>query len=205
MRTLQLLIMTMFLINDDDKNLDEKNKIIRKNKNKKKKRKTQNTNNRYAPLENMNESFNKSFKDNLLQSEINVATQDQINCNVWNQERKKALIIGNSMVKDIKIQKINKKLKFTNGSVKCFPGANTSDMKYYIKPPIKKKPNAEVVIIHTGTNDLSSEFTPTKIATNIMDLATDLKKNLNQSCDLIISSIILRGDQLQQKVVNVNK
>ena len=93
----------MFLINDDDKNLDEKNKIIRKNKNKKKKRKTQNTNNRYAPLENMNESFNKSFKDNLLQSEINVATQDQINCNVWNQERKKALIIGNSMVKDIKI------------------------------------------------------------------------------------------------------
>ena len=37
-----------------------------------------------------------------------------------------------------------------------------------------------------------------------MDLATDLKKNLNRSCD-IISSIIPRGDQLQQKAVNVNR
>ena len=38
-----------------------------------------------------------------------------------------------------------------------------------------------------------------------MDLATDLKKNLNRSCDIIISSIIPRGDQLQQKAVNVNE
>ena len=38
-----------------------------------------------------------------------------------------------------------------------------------------------------------------------MDLAVDVKKNLNQSCDVIISSIIPRGDQLQQKALNVNK
>ena len=76
--------------------------------------------------------------------------------------------------------KDKKKLKFTNASVNCFPGANTSDMKHYTKPPIKKNSNAEVVIIHTGTNDLSSDFTPTEIATNIMDLAADVKKNLNQ-------------------------
>ena len=62
-------------------------------------------------------------------------------------KKKKALIIGNSMVKGIKKWKINKKLKFTNASVNCFPGANTSDMKHYTKPPIKKTPNAEVVII----------------------------------------------------------
>ena len=48
-------------------NLDEK-------KNKKNKMKTQNTNNRYAPLDNIDESFNSSSGDNLLQSEINVAT-----------------------------------------------------------------------------------------------------------------------------------
>ena len=64
-------------------------------------------------------------------------------------------------------------------SVNCFSGANTSDMKHYIKWPIKKNPNAEVVIIHTGTNNLRSDSTPTEIATNMMDLATDLKKNLN--------------------------
>ena len=129
-------------INDEDKNLDEKNITIMKNK----KRKTKNTNNRYAPLKNIDESFNSSSKDNLLQSEVNVATQDQISYNGRKQERKKALKIGDSMVKGIKIWKINKKLKFTNASVNCFPGANTSDMKHYIKPPIKKSPNAEVVI-----------------------------------------------------------
>ena len=120
-------------------------------------------------------------------------------------KKKKALIIGNSMAKGIKRWKINKKLKFTNVSVNCCPGANTSDMKHYTKPPIKKNPNAEVVIIHTGTNVLSSDSTPTEIATNIIDLAVDVKKNLNRSCDVMISSIIPRGDQLQQKAFNVNK
>ena len=73
-----------------------------------------------------------------------------------------------------------KKFKFTDASVNCFPGVNTSDMKHYTKPPIKKNPNAEVVIIHTGTNDLSSDFTSTEIVTNVMDLAVDVKKNLNR-------------------------
>ena len=52
-------------------------------------------------------------------------------------------------------------------------------MKHYTKPPIKKTPNAEVFIIHTGKNDLSSNSTPSEIATNIMDLDVDVKKYLN--------------------------
>ena len=52
--------------------------------------------NRYARLENRDESFNSSSEDNLLQSEINAATQDQRNSNGRRQERKKALIIGDS-------------------------------------------------------------------------------------------------------------
>ena len=79
------------------------------------------------------------------------------------KERKKALIIGDSMVKGIKRWKINKQLRFTNVSVNCFPGANTSDSKHYSKPPKKKNPNAEIVIIRTGTNDPSSDSTPTEL------------------------------------------
>ena len=60
------------------------------------------TNNRYAPLENINESFNNSSGDNLLESETNFATQDQISNNDWKQERKKALIIRDIMVKTFK-------------------------------------------------------------------------------------------------------
>ena len=46
------------------------------------------THNRYVPLENIYESFNSSPGYNLLQSEINAATQDQINKNGHKQERK---------------------------------------------------------------------------------------------------------------------
>ena len=71
------------------------------------------------------------------------------------KERKKALIIGDSMVKGIKRWKINKQLRFTNVSVNC--------LKHYSKPPKKKNPNAEIVIIRTGTNDPSSDSTPTEL------------------------------------------
>ena len=73
---------------------------------------------------------------------------------------------------------VRQKMKFIHISVNCFPGANTSGMKHYTELPIKKNPNAEVVIIRTGTNDLSSDSTPTEIATNMIDLAVDVKKNL---------------------------
>ena len=46
------------------------------------------THKRYAPLENINGKFNSSSGENLLQSEINAATQDQINNNGRRQERK---------------------------------------------------------------------------------------------------------------------
>ena len=41
-----------------------------------------------------------------------------------------------------------------------------SKYQRYAKPSIKKTPNAEEVIIHTGTNYLNSDSTPTEIATN---------------------------------------
>ena len=42
------------------------------------------------------------------------------------------------MVKGIKRWQINKNYKFTNASINFFPGANTSDMKHYTEPPLKK-------------------------------------------------------------------
>ena len=45
------------------------------------------TRNRDAPVENIDESFNSSSVDNLLQSKINTANQDQINNNSRRQKR----------------------------------------------------------------------------------------------------------------------
>ena len=69
----------------------------------------------------------------------------------------------------------------------------------------KKKSNDELVEIHTGTNDLSSNFTPTDFATNIINLAAEVKINFDQSRDVIVSSIAARGDQLNQKATDVNE
>ena len=66
------------------------------------------THNRHAPVENIDENFNSSPLDNLLQSKINTVNQDQVNNNSRRQERKEALTIGDSMLKGIKRWKMNK-------------------------------------------------------------------------------------------------
>ena len=69
------------------------------------------TNNWDTLLENIDESFDRTSGDNLLQWEINAITQDQINNNGCRQERKKALIIGDSMVKGVKNGRLTKNWK----------------------------------------------------------------------------------------------
>ena len=74
-----------------------------------------------------------------------------------------------------------------------------------MKPPTKRYPNDEVVKKHNGTNDLSSKFTPADFTTNIINLAADVKTNFDQLCHVIVSSIVARGDQLNQKATNINE
>ena len=78
------------------------------------------------------------------------------------------------------------KLKATNLSVNYFSGANTNDMKHYTKPSTKKNPNSEVVLIHNDTNELSSNFAPADIVTNIINLVADGKGNFDRSCDTFV-------------------
>ena len=46
-------------------------------------------------------------------------------------------------------------------------------MKDYIKPTIARKP--DMVILHTGTNDLKSNQNPSDIANEIINLAKNIK------------------------------
>lgn len=68
--------------------------------------------------------------------------------------------------------------------VKSFSGATTACMEQYIKPSLRQKPNE--LIIHTGTNDLSSNKTPSQISKSIIDLAVTFA-NLNTK--VAVSSI----------------
>ena len=87
-----------------------------------------------------------------------------------------------------------------NVHVKCFPGATTSDMADYIKPTMRRDP--DVVVLHVGTNDLRSDSSSKEIAKSVMDIATNMKTEEN---DIIVSSIISRGDGYNEKAGTVNE
>ena len=73
-------------------------------------------------------------------------------------------------------------------------------MKDYIKPTISRKP--DMVILHTGTNDLKSNQNPSDIANEIVNLAKNIK---NSGTEVSISAFIPRGDRLSEKGKKVNK
>ena len=75
------------------------------------------------------------------------------------------VIAGDSIIKDIKawLMSRNKRVKISS-----FPGANTEDMKDFLTPLLRKKPDE--LIINIGTNNLQEE-SPNKIASDIIRLA----------------------------------
>ena len=70
-----------------------------------------------------------------------------------------------------------------------FPGATTQCMAHYMKPSIRVKPNH--FILQVGTNDLSSNRPPDKIAKANIDLASELK---SEKTGAGISSIIIKRE-----------
>ena len=94
---------------------------------------------------------------------------------------------------------MNKQLEEDFVVVKPFPGATTACMQHYSNPSLARKP--ETVILHVGTNDLSSTDSASQISNNIIKLA---KKCEKAGAKVMISSLVCRGDQLNGKVDSVN-
>ena len=104
------------------------------------------------------------------------------------------VILADSVVKDVKVWKLSDdKNKVV---VKHFSGAKTKDMESYIIP------NPETIIIHSGTNDLKSDSSPEEITRDIIKLTTSCKTQTNK---VILSSIVPRYDNLNEKATRVNK
>ena len=83
---------------------------------------------------------------------------------------------------------------------KAFPGECIEDMEDYIKPSMKHNP--DMAIINCGTNNLRSKLSSQEIATNIIKLRTSMKSADNE---VVISSLIKRGDGFNNKTFQVNK
>ena len=82
--------------------------------------------------------------------------------------------------------------------MKPFPGARTKAMKHYVSPDLEKK--SDLVILHTGTNDLQSVSSPEEIANEIISLALSVKEKGNQ---IAVSGIFPRGDRFSKKAKDV--
>ena len=116
-------------------------------------------------------------------------------------KKRSVVILGDSLLKDIEQNKVRKGLGGNEKVyVKCFPGATTKHMRSYINP--SKDFNNDLVLIHCGTNDLRGDKQSKDIANEIIDLAMEMKTDVNE---VIISSILPRRDKLNVKAIEVNK
>ena len=116
-------------------------------------------------------------------------------------DNRQIVVLGDSLVKHILPykMKLGMKNKQEKIYVKAFPGASTADMLDYSKP--SKRHKSDLFILHIGSNDLRSTKSPEEIATGIINLALDLKTDEN---DVVISRIICRNDELNEKAIKVN-
>ena len=76
-----------------------------------------------------------------------------------------------------------------NIAIKTFPGAKIEDMTHYVKPTLKKNPKQ--LIIHIGTNDLSTK-SPTQVIQSISALGETIMTE-DPSIDLTFSEVVPRS------------
>ena len=105
-----------------------------------------------------------------------------------NRKRPVINLVGDSIIKGIRRNKINHHVKHMSTFLKIFPGAKTDDMKSYIVPTLNREQDA--LIIHCGTNDLRKDD-PETIAKTITEIALKSKRTVKH---VAVSSILARGD-----------
>ena len=115
------------------------------------------------------------------------------------KEKKRVVIIGDSMVNNIQENGLN---KHHDVQIKRHGGATTLDVKDFIKPIVRRKP--DLIIIHAGTNDLTNEKINT--AENLTEIIESARE-VSPETEIVISSVITRQDKpgMPKKVKNLNK
>ena len=118
------------------------------------------------------------------------------------ESNKNIYILGDSMVKHVEGWKLKKSIdKNHNVYVRSFSGAKVKCMKDYVKPCIREK-NPDYLIFHVGTNELTSELPPERIAKSIIDVA---KNTQSDSRIVSISGIVSRNDNFNIKPTEVKE
>ena len=116
-----------------------------------------------------------------------------------NPPKTKVTVTGDSMIKYLKRDNLSSK----NNDVKvdAHPGSTTLDMLDYIKPIVRRKP--DVLVIHTGTNDLTNGVNTMKEVRQLVKCVKELDKE--EEMKIGFSSVINRSDtNLEKEIVDLN-
>ena len=144
----------------------------------------------------------KQQQSNTLQSNSKEKpSNDTVNDMSTNNMNKKVFIIEDRMIKKVDGYLLTNSIKHKYlVKVRPFLVAEAVDMFDYIKP-IQSDFDQDAYILHTGTNDLTTDKKPDEICSEISELVKVLKTNKNE---IIISNIVPRGDACNTKVEKVN-
>ena len=116
------------------------------------------------------------------------------------RKKRTTVIFGDSIINVIEQHKFKEGLGNNERVyVKSFSGADVESMRSHVIP--SKKFENDVVILHCGTNDLRGIKSAEEIATNIINLAKEMKSEKNE---VMVSGIIPRNDNLNEKGIDVN-
>ena len=117
----------------------------------------------------------------------------------FRQFRDVTVILGDSIIKDVKGWKLTEELKKV--AVKSFLGATTSQIKLHVKSTTEKTPKN--IILHCDTNDKNDDSKAQNIAKEIVKLTTTIINDCNSN--VTVSGIVSRYGKSNEKVRSVNR
>ena len=120
------------------------------------------------------------------QSDVKLSSNHHNNSN---QNSKKVMVIGDSIVKYLRSDELSSTDKSI--SVMKHPGCSSEDMLDYVKPIARKKP--DTLIIHVGTNDLTKGVNTMKKVWKCVEVIREIDNTEN--IQIGFSSIIERADK----------
>ena len=149
---------------------------------------------------NANENVERQRRETEKKSESDSRTMHTEHNGKKDQNKsQKIVILGESMIKNMKVWDISKK-SHSNVYVRHFLGAEVDCMKDHLKPSLSENPDH--LVLYIGTNDLDSDWSPDLIAKSIVDFAPILKTD---KLDVTIANIIIRNNRFIRKANEVNK
>lgn len=114
--------------------------------------------------------------------------------------KRSVTIIGDSVIRDIRARRMREVLgQKVNVYVKPQHGATIEDLHDHARPAIRRDPS--LIIVHGGANSLREQKSPQQLAREVIDLAETCR---TERCDVAVSSICIRSDNLNTKGMEVN-